>query len=128
MKTIVYYLGISFFFTHEMDAVINMEWRLLYHLRTLPDVSSSAYFIALHLPLFFAFFYFGHHRNSKLKNGFRCMAAAFLVIHAALHFRLSDHELYAFSGIASNIYIYVSAIFGLLFLLLTIRDRGTSLA
>ena len=53
MKTLLYYLGIAALFTHELDAVLNMEWRLLYHLRTLPDITASSLFVGLHFPLFF---------------------------------------------------------------------------
>lgn len=122
IKTLMYYMGLAALFTHEMDAVVNMEWRLLFHLRTLPDPMASSVFIALHFPLFLAFFYFGHHANSIIKNRFRLAVAGFLVIHSALHFNLSDHALYQFEGVLSNLYIYSAALFGTVFLLLSWRE------
>ncbi|MFC4701598.1 DUF6713 family protein [Glaciecola siphonariae] len=119
MKTILYYLGLAALFTHELDAVLNMEWRLLFHLRVLPDAAASSIFIALHLPLFFAFFYFGHHKILKIRERFRLIVAVFLVIHSGLHFNLSDHELYQFNSIISNAYIYGAALCGLAFIILS---------
>ncbi len=126
MKTLIYYLGLAALFTHELDAVLNMEWRLLFHLRSLPEPVASSTFIALHLPLFFAFFYFGHHRNTKFREIFRLVVASFLIVHSALHFRLSDHDLYQFSGFLSNFYIYGSAVCGLIFILLSWKQRHAS--
>lgn len=118
LRGFIYYLGLAALFTHELDAVLNFEWRLLYHLRTLPDVTASSYFVALHLPLFFGFFYFGHHPNAKIKNTFRALVAWFLIIHSLLHFRLSGHDAYLFAGFLSNSYIYLAATMGLLYLLI----------
>ena len=126
MKTIIYYLGLAALFTHELDAVLNMEWRLLFHLRTLPDPASSTIFIALHLPLFLVFFYFGHHKTLKIREGFRLIIAFFLVIHSGLHFNLSSHELYQFNSIISNVYIYGAALCGVAFIILSwIHSRGS---
>ena len=41
-------------FTHELDAVSQSEWRLLYILRTMPDAQGAFWFVALHVPLFAA--------------------------------------------------------------------------
>jgi hypothetical protein len=123
MRTIFYYLGVAALFTHELDAVVNMEWRLLYHLRTLPDVTAEAAFIGMHLPMFFAFFYFGHHPKAIIRERFRLIIAIFLVVHSALHFRLSDDPLYQFEGVISNAYIYGATLFGLLFIILTLQHK-----
>jgi hypothetical protein len=123
MKTTVYYLGVAALFTHELDAVINAEWRLLFHLRNLPDDPASAWFIALHLPMFFAFFYLGHHKSLRIQTLFRTFVAIFLVIHSVLHFNLSDHPLYQFDSLLSNFYIFGSAAFGCIYLALTYNKR-----
>ena len=123
MKTLLYYLGISALFTHELDAVLNFEWRLLFHVFELPEATAGALFIAAHFPLFFVFFYLGHHRSSKVRDTFRTVVCCFLVIHSVLHFGLSNHELYFFDGILSNLYIFGAAAFGLAFLLVSWRQR-----
>ena len=119
MKTLLYYLGIAALFTHELDAVLNMEWRLLYHLRTLPDITASSLFVGLHFPLFFTFFYFGHHKSLKVKTIFRVSVSLFLLVHSVLHFRLSNHGQYQFEGLVSNFYIYGAAVFGTAFIALS---------
>ncbi|WP_251359088.1 DUF6713 family protein [Kangiella sp. TOML190] len=126
MKTSLYYLAIAALFTHELDAVLNMEWRLLFYLRTLPDPEASSIFVALHFPLFFAFFYFGHHKNGRVRETFRFVIASFLVVHGMLHFRLSDHELYQFSGFLSNFYIYSASLCGLAFIVLSWKQRRSN--
>ena len=113
-------------FTHEMDAVVHMEWRLLFFLGKLPDPSASTLFVALHLPLFFAFFYFGHHESKKIRQTFRVIVAAFLLVHGALHLGLSGHELYRFEGVISSVYISVAAICGAAYLILAWMHRGRS--
>lgn len=125
IKTSLYYLGIALLFTHELDAVLNMEWRLLFHLRTLPDVAASSLFVALHLPLFFAFFYLGHHKSAKIQGGFRLIVSIFLVVHSGLHLNLSNHKMYQFTGVLSNLYIYGAAVCGITFVVLSsMRLRG----
>ena len=123
VRTFVYYFAVAALFTHEMDAVIHFEWRLLFHLRELPDVTAAGYFVALHFPLFLAFFYFGHHPNLKIQTRFRAAVSVFLVVHAVLHFRLSDHDLYAFEGLLSNLYIYGAAFFGASYLALLVIEQ-----
>lgn len=123
-RTLLYYLGVSALLTHELDAVLNTEWRLLYVLRTLSDDVASVYFIAMHFVMVLAFFYFGHHTKSKIRDGFRSFVALFLVVHGGLHFRLSDDPLYTFSGLSSNLYIYAASAFGVLYLLTYFRKKA----
>ncbi len=125
-KTLLYYLGVTSLLTHELDAVLNTEWRLLYVLRTLSDDVASLYFVAMHFVIIFAFFYFGHHQKSKVEEGFRGAVALFLIVHGILHFRLSDDPLYTFSGLSSNLYIYGASAFGLLFLLMQFNQKKTA--
>ncbi len=121
--TFVYYLGVSLLFTHELDAVLHSEWKLLFVLRSLDgDVASSA-FIVLHLPLFVLFFWLGHHVNDKVQQIFRLAVAAFLVIHALLHFSLSEEAAYEFHGALSNALIYSAAAAGLLYGFLAYRQK-----
>ena len=123
MKTIIYYLALSALFTHELDAVINFEWRLLFHIFSLPDAMASTIFIGLHLPLFFIFFYLSHHSNPRIQNTFRVIASIILVVHSVAHFSLSGHEKYYFEGFYSNLYIYSAAAFGVCFLILAWLGR-----
>jgi hypothetical protein len=47
-----FYLGLGCLFAHELDAMTQSEWRLLYVLRSLPDATAMPWFVALHVPLF----------------------------------------------------------------------------
>lgn len=124
MKTIIYYLGISTLLTHELDAVQNLEWRLLLHFFDFPERLSSTLFIALHLPLFFLFFYFSHHKTDKVRATFKLSICAFLVAHAIIHASLSGHSLYYFEGLMSNLYIYGAALFGFTYLTLHLKEAS----
>jgi hypothetical protein len=113
----LYYLGLSLLAAHEMDAVRHAEWRLLYVLRDLGDAAAYPVFVALHVPLFYLFFWLSHHDNRKLRGRFRGLVALFLIVHAALHFRLSDAAAYDFEGVLANTLIYGAAACGLGYLL-----------
>ena len=116
MAAALYYLGLAFLFTHELDAVTHSEWRLLLVLRSLPDDAASAWFVGLHVPLFFLILWLSHARHDRLRSGVRSVVAAFLVVHAALHFLLSSQEAYEFAGALSNALILGAAACGILFL------------
>lgn len=123
MHSVIYYLALSFLLMHEMDAVMHMEWHLLFVLRNLPDAIAYPAFILLHLPLFFAFFWFSQHRNLAIQARFRIAVAGLLFIHAALHFRLRHHEAYQFQDLLSNSLIFGSALLALAYLLLVWRAK-----
>ena len=124
MPVIVYYLGLAALCTHEMDAVMRSEWRLLYVLRDLDDTLAYTWFVGLHLPLFFLFFWLSHHGNVRLREGFRVLVAAFLAVHAGLHFRLSGSPDYLFEGWLSNGLIFFAGACGLVYIALVVRNRS----
>ena len=119
MKTWCYYLGVSALITHELDAVLNHEWKLLFHWFDLSDGVGNELFIALHFPLFLLFLYFSHHKQASVQSSFRSLICAFLIFHGGLHFFLSDHSNYLFSGFLSNFYIFGGLVFGLIYLALS---------
>jgi hypothetical protein len=45
------HLMLALLFTHELDAMTQSEWRLLYVLRELSDAQGRWWFVALHVPL-----------------------------------------------------------------------------
>lgn len=126
MRNIVYYLGLTALFVHEMDAVMAAEWRLLYVLRTLPEATAYTAFLLLHLPMFFLFLWLSHHGNARLRDGFRLLVCGFLVVHAGLHARLADAPLNGFDGVISNALIAGAGLFGAGYLLLWILARRTA--
>ena len=116
----LFYLGLGILFSHELDAMLQAEWRLLYILRAMPDESAMQAFVLLHVPLFGAIVWMTHHRSQQMQLRFRVAFAAFLVIHAGLHYRLSSHPLYMFTSVLSQSLIYGGAVVGTLFLLLSL--------
>ena len=121
--TAVYYLGLSLLMTHELDAVRASEWKLLYVLRQLEDAKAFAWFVAIHVPLFFSILWLSHCPNRRVRWWFRAGAAGFLIVHAGLHWRLSADPAYAFAGTLSNVLIYGAGAAGLAFLLLVLSQR-----
>lgn len=122
--TCLYSLGLAFLFTHELDAVVHSEWRLLVGLRSLPDAAASSWFVGLHVPLFFAVLWLSHFPRESVRRWTRIVVAAFLVVHAALHFGLSSSPLYEFHGALSRSLILGGAACGLAYLLAQLRERG----
>jgi hypothetical protein len=52
VEGVLFYLGLGLLFSHELDAIVQSEWRLLYILRSMADEQAMPVFIALHVPLF----------------------------------------------------------------------------
>jgi hypothetical protein len=124
MSTALYYLGLACLFTHELDAVTHSEWRLLIGLRSLPANTASSLFIVLHVPLFFAVLWLSHFPREGIRRSTRLVVAAFLVIHAVLHFSLASNPLYEFHGALSRSLILAAAACGLAYLLTQLGGRG----
>jgi hypothetical protein len=118
-REMFHYLGLGAIATHELDAVSQHEWRLLYVLRTLPEDLARHVFIGLHVPLFALLVWLTSHSQPRVREGSRIALAAFLVIHAGLHWRLSDDALYTFHDGLSQALIATAGICGALYLALT---------
>lgn len=123
MKNALFLLGFGFLASHELDAVTQSEWRLLYVLRGLPEELAETAFVALHVPLFALIVGLCHHPQQSLREYSRLALAAFLVIHVGLHLRLSGHPLYSFHDGLSQTLIFGGGVCGLLYLLLCWRER-----
>lgn len=95
MTLTLYLLLLGFFVAHELDAVACREWRLLYVLRTLPDDSARAVFVALHVPLVAGLAWTVTDARPAAAVA-RVGVALFAVVHAGLHHRLRRDPAYAF--------------------------------
>jgi hypothetical protein len=91
-------LMLSALFTHELDAMTQSEWRLLYVLRTMSDEQGRWWFVALHIPLFWTLTILMHHSREPVQRMSRSGLAVFCVIHALLHWRLANDPLSTFSS------------------------------
>lgn len=117
MKAWVFMLCLSFFLGHELDAVSQAEWRLLYGLRDLPPPMAESWFVLLHVPLLAAVFGLCWHRNRATRECSRLLLAGFTVVHAGLHYHLREHPLNSFDSPLSQALIGGSACLGAIYLM-----------
>jgi apolipoprotein N-acyltransferase len=123
MKPLLFYLGLGFICTHELDAVTQHEWRLLYVLRDLPEALARDAFVAVHVPLFAGLVWITHHADARWRAGSRLALMVFLVIHLGLHWRLSTHPLYTFHSTLSWALIIGGAVCGGAYAIAHLRRR-----
>lgn len=123
MKNFWFLLGLGFISTHELDAVTQHEWRLLYVLRSLPEAIAANAFVAVHVPLFALLVWLTHHPRPRLREGARLALMGFLIIHVGLHLRLSGHALYSFHSPLSKALIFGGGLCGLIYLALVAKER-----
>ena len=114
----VFFLGLALLVCHELDAVARSEWRLLWVLGNLPEQTASGAFIALHVPLFAMLFWLTGNTAWQIRRVSQVAVDGFLLIHAGLHWRLIDHEFYAFHSSLSKWLIFGGAAVGLAHLVL----------
>ena len=122
--TLLFNLGLALLFTHELDAALHAEWRLLWVLQEMSDGVASRWFVWLHLPIFLAAAYLGQNHDLKLRLTFRRMVCVFLPMHAALHFSLSNHPEDQFHHLSSELMIYSAGLCGIIYCLLWWLDLG----
>ena len=118
MKQAVFYTGLGALLTHELDAVAKGEWRVLPGLNALSDDVGMLVFIVLHVPIFALVVALVASERRIVRDRSRLAIAAFLVVHAGLHFFFRHHPEYQFSSLLSLTLIYGGAAAGGLYLLL----------
>jgi hypothetical protein len=114
-------LMLATLFTHELDAMTQSEWRLLYVLRSLSDEQGRWWFVVIHIPLFWTLIALTHHANTHVQRASRIGFAAFCIIHALLHGRLASDPLSTFSSPLSWSLILVAAALGAAYLVMAAR-------
>ncbi len=128
MQAVLYYAGLACLFTHELDAMTHAEWRLMVVLRELPDATASPAFVVLHVPLFFLLLWLSQHGKLRIRDWTRTVVAAFLVVHALLHFGLSSEPLYDFHRTLSRALLRSAAPFRAAYLARRFRRIGPARA
>lgn len=118
MRNSLFYLGVGFLFTHELDAVSNHEWRVLPLTSWLPDEYGELVFVLAHVPIFAILSALLASQNIHIRNKTKFFISAFLVIHALLHMAFLMHGDYEFNSLLSNFLIFAGAICGLAYLAL----------
>lgn len=116
MKTILFYLGIGLFFTHELDAMVNNEWRVLPLTSWLPQKYGQLVFVLAHIPLFGTLVFLLASQQQHIRERTQIGLAIFWLIHGLLHAAFSNHNHYEFNSMLSNSLIYGGAICGVAYL------------
>ena len=124
MNNFIFYLGMATLFTHEMDAMLNHEWRVLPLTSWLPENSGMLVFTFFHIPLYAALVALVASRNRKTRFWSRIGISMFLLIHAALHAFFKDSPAYEFSSISSLILIFGGGLLGLIHIILELKQGG----
>jgi hypothetical protein len=120
-RSVLVQLMLVVLFTHELDAMTHSEWRMLYVLRDLSDGQGRWWFVALHVPLFWALIALTQHANAHVQRASRTGLAVFCIIHALLHWRLASDPLSTFSSPLSWSLILGAAALGVVYLGLVAR-------
>ncbi|MBE9158775.1 hypothetical protein IQ265_18330 [Nodosilinea sp. LEGE 06152] len=123
MQNLLFYLGFATLMAHELDAMTQAEWRLLFVLRRLPEATAETAFVLVHIPLVAGLLWLTNSEALGVRRWSRLAIAAFLVIHAALHKRLDHHPLYSFDSALSVGLIYGGGLLGLLYLGVVFASR-----
>jgi hypothetical protein len=125
MSRLLVHLMLAVLFTHELDAMTQSEWRLLYVMRDLNDHQARWWFVVLHVPFFWVFISLTHHAQHKLQSISHISLAAFCIVHALLHLRLSNDPLSTFTTSLSWSLIVGAAALGSAYLVLLIYKPST---
>lgn len=111
---LVFYVGLSLLFAHELDAIKHHEWRLFAFLRPLGEEAAYRVFTLAHVPLFVLFFWMVAHPALW----FFVVVDLFLILHVGLHYLFRNHRLYEFRGWFSHGLIVGAGLMGALHLVL----------
>ena len=122
VKGLIFYLGVGLFFTHELDAMVNHEWRVLPLTGWLSDNAGRNVFILIHIPLFAVLVGLLSNQDEVIRLRTKFWVSAFFVIHGLLHAAFITHARYEFESLLSNILIFGGAICGMLYLIFVRRN------
>jgi hypothetical protein len=118
MKDFVFHLGFATLFAHELDSVLNHEWRVIPVIRSLPDETGAPVFVAAHIPVFAILVALVASRNIGTRRMARAGIGLFLILHGLLHVLFMNHPAYEFSTLLSNTLIFGGSILGIMYLFL----------
>jgi len=117
MKNFLFNLGLGAIATHELDAVSQSEWHLLYILNRLPEGIARDMFISAHVPLFTLIFWLTFNEKSIVREWARIAFTIFLIIHAGLHKLYENNPLYTFYSPISKALIFGAGLLGFMYLI-----------
>lgn len=118
MKNIIFNLGFATLITHELDAMTQSEWKLLFVLKNISEQIAPSVFVVIHVPLIAALLWLTNNESQFIKNWSRITVSVFLIIHSGLHKLLENSPNYTFNSTLSLGLIYGAGLFGLIYLIL----------
>ena len=115
-KNIPYFnLALALLATHELDAMTNAEWSLLFPF--LNDESAKALFIWMHVPLFYYMFKLNSSQTPDTVLKFRFYAGLFMIVHSVAHLVFSlFHPGYTFAPPVETVTVHGAGLLSLLYL------------
>lgn len=125
MQRYIFIIGVALLFTHELDAMLNAEWRILPLTSWLPDETGSKYFLLAHIPLFAIILALVTSANGLVRKRTAFWLSLFLVVHGVLHAIFMGSSGYEFQSILSNMLIFGGAVCGILYMTLNIKSKGS---
>ena len=111
---LLFFTGFAFLACHELDAVMQSEWRLLPILSRLGDDTAYFWFVVLHIPLFALLMWWTGNSSPRTRLRAQLAVDAFLAIHLALHVALRSHPDNTFRSLLSELCIYGAGVAGIL--------------
>lgn len=118
MKNLIFNLGFATLITHELDAMTQSEWKLLFILKNLPEQIAPSVFVIIHIPLIATLLWLTNNKSEVIKNWSRIALSVFLIIHSGLHKLLENSPNYTFNSTLSLGLIYGGGLLGLIYLIL----------
>lgn len=113
---VFFYLGLSLFTIHEMDAIRCKEWSIFPGLSMLSDKAGHIVFLFAHIPLFY--FVSWKLTSSENNESFIYGFNIFMIVHLGLHILFLKHKNNEFKDWISWTIIVGTALCGLIDLLI----------
>ena len=123
MKDLAFYLGFGALFAHELDSILNHEWRVIPVIRSLPDETGLLVFVLAHIPIFAVLVALVSSKKIKTRRMTRISIGLFLVLHGLLHILFLNHPAYEFSTVLSNLLIFGGSFLGIIYLFLEWKGK-----
>jgi hypothetical protein len=109
----LFFTGFAFLVCHELDAVMQAEWRMLPVLSGLSDDTAYFWFVLLHVPLFALLMACAGSTSPSTRFRAQIGLDAFMLIHLGLHLALRAHPENTFRSALSELCIYGAGLTGL---------------
>ena len=120
-------MSLSFMATHEIDAGMHGEWRLLPVLSAMDDATAASWFVMLHVPLFIVIIWLAFLADGRTMRTSQIILSALFVLHGAAHLMLGRHPEYPFEEVRSSFLVHGALVFALFSLVLHIRSGNREL-